>query len=191
MTDVTSSASPANNGEEQLGPLMEGYLAGRIEAFDGLYAALAGRLRGYLLSLCRNATVADDLVQDTFMQLHRSRHTYEPGRPVLPWVFAIARHVYLMHVRGTHRRLRFEDRLAAEVARAPQAADEGAAWIDRDELARALEKVPREQRDALVLHHVEGWSFAEIAGRLGIRANAAKTRAFRGLKNLRGHLARR
>lgn len=169
---------------------MGGYLAGRIDAFDGLYAALAGRIRGYLTSLCRNSTLADDLVQETFMQLHRSRHTYEPGRPVAPWVFAIARHVYLMHNRGTHRRLRFEERLAGEVARAPQV-DEASAWIDRDALADALKNVPADQRDAVMLHHVEGWSFGEIADRLGIKGNAAKTRAFRGMRTLREHLARR
>ena len=44
------------------------------------------------------------------MQMHRSRRTYEPGRPVTPWVFAIARHVYLMNRRSTGRRLRFEER---------------------------------------------------------------------------------
>ena len=74
-----------------------------------LYAAFAGaRLRGYLLSQCRDAALADDLSQETFMQIHRSRRTYEPGRPVTPWVFAIARHVYLMNRRATARRLRFE-----------------------------------------------------------------------------------
>lgn len=169
---------------------MDGYLAGRIDAFDALYAALAGRLRGYLTSLCRNATLADDLLQETFMQLHRSRRTYEPGRQVAPWVFAIARHVYLMHNRGARRRLRFEDRLAAEARRSPHV-DERSAWIDRDTLARALENVPADQREALTLHHIEGWSFAEIADRLGIKANAAKTRAFRGIRTVREHLARR
>ena len=80
----------------------------------GIYAALAGRIRGYLYTLCRNASLAEDLVQDTFVQLHRSRRTYEPGRPVTPWVFAIARHVFLMNRRTTGRRLRVEDTLVAE-----------------------------------------------------------------------------
>src|SRR5262245_66270789 len=93
---------------------MQGYLGGRIDAFDGLYDALAGRLRGYLLSLCRDAALADDLTQETFLQLHRSRRTYEPGRPVTPWVFAIARHVYLMNRRATASRLSFEASVAAE-----------------------------------------------------------------------------
>src|SRR5262245_56447614 len=92
---------------------MQGYLGGRIDAFDGLYDALAGRLRGYLLSLCRDAALADDLLQETFVQMHRSRRTYEPGRPVTPWVFAIARHVYLMN-RTRRPAARFEDRVAAD-----------------------------------------------------------------------------
>jgi len=167
---------------------MEGYLGGRIEAFDGLYAALAGRLRGYLMAQCRDAALADDLLQDTFLQMHRSRHTYEPGRPVTPWVFAIARHVFLMKRRSTGRRLRFEERAAADVKSSDIARDGLQALVDGDDVRRALRGVPADQREALLLHHVQGWSFAEIAARLGIRVNAAKTRAFRGMKKMKGHL---
>ena len=55
-------------------------------------------------------------------------------------------------------------------------------------MRRALADVPEDQREALLLHHVEGWSFSEIAKRLGIRVNAAKTRAFRGMRKMRGNL---
>ena len=57
-----------------------------------------------------------------------------------------------------------------------------------DAVRRALREVPPDQRQALLMHHVEGWSFVEIAARLGIRVNAAKTRAFRGMKKMREHL---
>ncbi len=174
--------------ERELCALMEGYLDGRLEAFDGLYAALSGRLRGYLLSQCRDPALADDLLQDTFLQVHRSRRTYEPGRPVTPWIFAIARHVFLMKRRSTGRRLRFEERLAAEAVSGDVPRDDLKALADKDEVHRALDQVPADQREALLLHHVQGWSFAEIAARLGIRVNAAKTRAFRGMKKLKGHL---
>ena len=177
-----------DQAERELGALMEGYLAGRIEAFDGLYAALAGRLRGYLMAQCRDAALADDLLQDTFLQMHRSRHTYEPGRPVTPWVFAIARHVFLMKRRSTGRRLRFEERLAADVTAGEIVRDDVKAVVEKDEVRRALGQLPADQREALLLHHVQGWSFAEIAARLGIRVNAAKTRAFRGMKKMKGHL---
>jgi len=174
--------------ERELCALMQGYLDGRLEAFDGVYAALSGRIRGYLLSQCRDAARADDLLQETFLQMHRSRRTYEPGRPVTPWVFAIARHVYLMHRRSAGRRLRFEDTLAADARSNDVAHDAVRALADTDEVRRALREVPADQRDALLLHHVEGWSFAEIAAKLGIRVNAAKTRAFRGMKKMRDQL---
>ena len=122
------------------------------------------------------------------MQIHRSRRTYEPGRPVTPWVFAIARHVYLMKRRSAGRRLRFEEALAAEAKSNDVARDDLRALVEKDEVRRALDQVPADQREALLLHHVEGWSFVEIAARLGIRVNAAKTRAFRGMKKMRGQL---
>ena len=167
---------------------MQAYLDGEIEAFDALYAAFAGRLRGYLLAQCRDATLADDLLQETFMQIHRSRRTYQPGRPVTPWVYAIARHVYLMKRRGAGRRMRFEERLVADARSTDVAHDALGAIVDGDQVRRALRGVPADQRQALLLHHVEGWSFLEIAARLGIRVNAAKTRAFRGMKKMREHV---
>jgi RNA polymerase sigma-70 factor (ECF subfamily) len=182
-----------NDGAEpevELGRLMVGYQQGQLDAFDAVYAALAGRIRGYLYTMCRDASLADDLLQDTFMQLHRSRRTYEPGRPVTPWVFAIARHVFLMHRRRTGRRLRFEDALLAETLRGDRPHDDVSALIDEDEVRRALRHVPADQREAVLMHHVEGHSFAEIAARLGIRVNAAKTRAFRGMKKMRETLTR-
>ena len=167
---------------------MQAYLDGEIEGFDALYAAFAGRIRGYLLSQCRDATLADDLLQETFMQIHRSRRTYQPGRPVTPWIYAIARHVYLMKRRSAGRRVRFEDSLAADARSGDGSRDALDTIVDGDQLRRALRGVPADQRQALLMHHVEGWSFVEIAARLGIRVNAAKTRAFRGMKKMREHV---
>jgi len=187
----TEDAPGPADAEAELAQYMAGYLDGRLDAFDALHGALAGRLRGYLLSLCRDGATADDLLQDTFMQIHRSRRTYEPGRPVSPWAFAIARHVYLMHRRKTARRLRLEDELTVEAGRFDGARDEARALAQRDEMRRALDQVPADQRRAMLLHHVEGHSFREIAAQLGVRVNAAKTRAFRGMKRMRELLERR
>ena len=174
--------------ETELCAHMKAYLDGEIAAFDALYAAFAGRLRGYLLSQCRDATLADDLLQETFMQIHRSRRTYQPGRPVTPWVYAIARHVYLMKRRSAGRRARFEETLAAAARSTDESRDALETIVEGDEVRRALRGVPADQRQALLMHHVEGWSFVEIAARLGIRVNAAKTRAFRGMKKMRKQL---
>jgi RNA polymerase sigma-70 factor (ECF subfamily) len=171
-----------------LNALMRRYLEGDITAFDGLYDALAVKLRGYLFSLCRDGALADDLLQETFMQVHRSRRTYQPGRPVTPWIFAIARHVHLMHRRSSGRRRRFEERLAQELRTADVPRDSVRTLAEADDVRRALRGAPADQRQALLMHHVRGWSFAEIAARLGIRINAAKTRAFRGMRKMRGQL---
>src|SRR6185295_16027406 len=120
--------------ESELCAHMKAYLDGEIEAFDALYAAFAGRLRGYLLSQCRDATLADDLLQETFMQIHRSRRTYQPGRPVTPWVYAIARHVYLMKRRSAGRRARFEESLAADARADDVARDDLKTLVEKDEL---------------------------------------------------------
>ena len=125
------------------------------------------------------------------MQIHRSRRTYEPGRPVTPWVFAIARHVYLMNRRSAGRRLRLEDRIAADLRSSDVPSDDLRTMVVGDEVRRALRGVPADQRRALLLHHVEGWSFVEVAERLGIRVNAAKVRAFRGMKKMKARLAGR
>ncbi|HEY2906951.1 MAG TPA: RNA polymerase sigma factor [Vicinamibacterales bacterium] len=201
MLDVTAGAARAKDntdaaaqspdaGETELCRLMTGYLNGEIDAFDALYGALAGRIRGYLISLCRDAAMADDLVQETFLRVHRSRRTYEPGRPVTPWVFAIARHVFLMHRRASARRQRFQTALADEIHNADVVNDSIAALAKGDEVRRALRAVPAGQRQALLMHHVAGHSFAEIADRLGVRVNAAKTRAFRGMRKMRELLKR-
>ncbi len=72
--------------EERLIALMIGYQKGSMDDFEGLYAALKQPLLRYLWTFVRNATVAEDLLQDTFLQIHRARQTYTPPRPVRPWV---------------------------------------------------------------------------------------------------------
>src|ERR1700748_2553854 len=145
--------------EAELCRHMQAYLDGQIEAFDALYAAFAGRLRGYLLAQCRDAALADDLLQKTYIKIHRARRTYEPGRPVTPWVYAIARHVYLMKRRSTGRRVRFEERLVADARASDVPHDALDALADGDAVRRAHRDVPADQRQALLMHHVEGWSF--------------------------------
>ncbi len=174
--DVTS--------EETLSRLMAAYQDGSAPAFEGLYAILAPRLRGYLRALTRDAVRAEDLLQDTFLQLHRARRTYLAGRPVKPWVFAIARNVFLMERRSAARRGRREVLADGDLPEVGVPAEmEGLA--DRDRVARALAEVPRDRREAVVLHHVQGMSFKEVGAVLGISEGAAKVRAHRGMNDLR------
>lgn len=125
------------------------------------------------------------LLQDTFLQMHRSRQTYQPGRPVTPWAFAIARHVFLMYRRRAARYARVAGAFAAEAPASGGARHQGDAMDDRAAVRLALRSVAVDHREAVVLRHAHGWSFAQIAEKLGIRVNAARTRAFRGLQRMR------
>jgi RNA polymerase sigma-70 factor (ECF subfamily) len=159
---------------------MAAYQAGSMAAFEALYAALAPPLLAYLTALARDRSVAEDLLQEAFLQIHRSRHTYRSGLPVRPWVFTIARHVWLMDRRHRGRRPQ-PDR---ELPDLPVPADVEA-LAERDGLRRALDAVLPDRREALLLHHVWGFSFAEIGQMLGIRPEAAKLRSSRGMGDLR------
>ena len=166
---------------------MQAYTNGDVDAFASLYAPFAGRLRSYFLNRCRDSTLADDLLQDTFLQIHKSRCRYRPGLPVTPWIYGIARNVYFMKRRSTGRRIRFEEALQAGGSETP-GHDSLDAIVTADEVRRGLRRLPPDQRHAIVMHVVYGWSFREIAAHLGIRLNAAKTRGFRGRKKLREFL---
>lgn len=170
--------------DRHLSDLMAAYQEGDLAAFEGLFRALRPGLQRYLCVLTRNQGRAEDLLQETFLQVHRSRRTYLRGRPVVPWVFAIARHVYLMDVRKRARRQRQETALGDPLPEMP-VPPEAEGLADRERLQRALGRLPADQIEALTLHHVWGFTFGEIGATLGIRAVTAKLRAFRGMRRLR------
>ena len=163
---------------------MAAYQRGNMEAFATIYSTLGGALRGYLAVLARDRVLADDLLQETFLQLHRVRHTYQPPRPVKPWVYAIARNVFLMQRRAAARRGRHEviaDQDLPEVPVAPEINALG----DRDAVRAALAGLDEARREPLVLHHIVGLSFREVGAVLGISEGAAKVRAHRAIAELR------
>ena len=67
------------------------YQGGSLEAFQEIYAQLALGVRRYLSHLAGGSEIADDLLQETFLQVHRSRAAYNPAYAVRPWVFGLAR----------------------------------------------------------------------------------------------------
>ena len=171
--------------DARLRELMREYQAGRFEACDEIYAAIAPALRRYLLSHVRDAAKADDLVQDTFLQVHRARQTYDPALPLMPWAMAIARHVWLMDRRTMSRRPWAPDDVTE--MEVPVRAD-ASAYAERTDVRRALGQVAPARRAAVIQHHVLGFSFKEIADRAGIAETAAKLRSSRGVAQLRALL---
>lgn len=174
-----------------LAEAMRAYQSGDASAFDRLYAGLGPVLRRYLQSVARDTARVDDLVQETFLQLHRARRTYNPERPVIPWALAIARHVFLMDCRTRRRKcdaasVEFDDTIDFAELGLERGPDEAA--IARDRLRRGLATLTPGTRRVVLMHHVQGWSFREIAARLGIKSAAARLRSSRGVNALRTRL---
>jgi RNA polymerase sigma factor (sigma-70 family) len=171
--------------------LMQAYVQGDARAFDGLFARLAPSVHGFFLRSFGNRAVADDLLQLTFLKLHRSRADYNPELPVKPWLFTIASRVRLDELR---RRYRVADTTSEEDldtladARATTAATAEQELLRNDEqkaVQAALACLPESQRVVIQLHRFEGLKLAEIAEILGTTETAVKLRAFRGYEQLR------
>lgn len=175
---------PTRTGDEQLRHSMRLYQAGDASAFDEIHQALAPRLRRYFRNRVGDDAHAEDLAQETFLQLHRAAPIYESSRPFMPWAFGVARHVYLMDRRARTSRQDLETSDEPLMfAPCPRCRPES---LERKDLIRrATGALPAGRGRILVLHHVLGHSFKEISAFLGISETAAKVRAHRALRELR------
>jgi len=163
---------------------MERFVQGEEQAFSELFARHAGRLQGALRRMVGSA--ADDVLQTTFLSIVRSRGRYERGAPFRPWLYTVAVNAARDHLR---RHRREEPHAPGEL---PDQEAEPAPLPDPG-LARtveaALARLPASQREAIVLHRFEGFSFKEVAELLGVSETAVKVRAHRGYERLRVLLA--
>ncbi len=175
---------------------MERYATGDDAAFAEVYDAIAPRLLGFLRKATGDDSAAQDLMQQTLLQMHRARGSFIAGAAVTPWAFAIARRLVIDRA----RRRRVERRLFAD---APADADQTAfqpiaATAAADELLHAsrlerrvlerLESLPEIQRTAYRLLQQEGLSLKGAADVLGTSVTAVKLRAHRAYKALRAVL---
>lgn len=177
---------PGVGEDGELRQLMVDYQRGSLDAFQEIYGCLAPQLLRYFRHLLGGNHGADDLLQDTFLQMHRSRRAYNPDYAVRPWAFGLARNVFLMNRRAARRFGAVHDTWSDP----PEIAVPGEAErLDAtDALRRGLSGLTAEQAEALLLHHEWGFTFDEIGGMLGITAAAARARASRGMADLRAAL---
>ncbi len=175
--------------------LMARYCDGDASAFRELYALVSPRLYGYLVKMARQRSLADDLLQQTFMKVHRARQAYIRGADPVPWIYSIAHRTFLDE---TRRKKRAVVRVGDEDVLPEISADlEGQTPDRRDdpvdpELVQtaldALASLPEQQRQAVVLTKLEGKSVAEAAEIAGTTVGAMKVRAHRGYEILRNLL---
>jgi RNA polymerase sigma-70 factor (ECF subfamily) len=162
--------------------LMERFCDGEQDAFETLFARHAGRVQGFLARMVRDGPLAEDLLQTTFLSVVRARGRFDRGTRFAPWLLTIAANA----ARDALRRRRHVEALSedtrSEPASAPPQVGDPAM---RKRIEDALQQLPPDQREAVILSKVEGWSFEEIAAMRGISVGAARVRAHRGYEKLR------
>jgi RNA polymerase sigma-70 factor (ECF subfamily) len=169
---------------------MARYAQGDGAAFVELYDALSQALFGMLLRLARQRPLAEDLLQQTFLQMHDARGRFVPGSPVRPWAYAIARRLFIDHTRRSRREVASGDPPAgpSEPAEHRTPGD----WHDAREAAQraqaALDSLPPRQREAYLLVKVEGLGLSDAADVLGATVTAVKLRVHRAVTALRATL---
>ena len=161
---------------------------GDAAAYEKLLQELVPEIRSLVRRRLPDEAAAEDVVQNTLLAIHRSRHTYRPERPFGPWLRAVARNAFLDHARARGRRSARE--VSLELT--PEPADERVPVVEAaglsPELERALAELPPGQREAVELIQLRGLSVAEAAVQVGISTSALKVRAHRGYRALRSRL---
>jgi RNA polymerase sigma-70 factor (ECF subfamily) len=172
---------------------MDRYARGEDAAFAELYDLLAPRLLRHLTRQTRSDARAEDIVQKTFLRIHRARGRFLPGAAVVPWAMAIARRLLIDEIRS-----RSSERLARSLDDDPylEPADESPSATDlvaAQELSRRIQrelaKLPASQREAFELVKQDELSLAEAAAVLGTTVTAVKLRAHRAYLALRAALS--
>ncbi len=177
----------AQNRRATLCDAMDRYADGDASAFNVLYEELAPRLRAMLRRKGCDSALTEDLIQQTFLRLHRARAHYRRGQEVVPWALAIARRLLI----DTWRHRSVEQRRVADETEAAPSPEE---QLIADETARALadgiERLPPQSREAFSLVKFEGLSLEQAAQVLGTSVTAIKLRVHRAYGALRGSTRR-
>ncbi len=151
----------------------------------------------FLYRMVQNEAVAEELAQEAFLRVYRARTSYEPTAKFTTWLFRIALHLALNHLRdGKAERLRESldadagSALGRQLAdRRPTAEQDLLRQARLAEVRQAIRTLPDKQRAAVLMHKYEGMEYAQIARVLNCSETAVKSLLFRAYENLRARLA--
>jgi RNA polymerase sigma-70 factor, ECF subfamily len=139
-------------------------------------------LRRYARALTRNADQADDLVQDCLERAIRKRRLWLPTGPIRAWLFKMLLNIYRNDLRSRSRR---GDHVPLDVLTEPSIPAPQPGRIALAEMSRAIDNLPADQREALLMVVLEGMSYGEAANVLGIPDGTLMSRLSRARAALR------
>ncbi len=170
--------------------LIERTLGDDPEAFGELVRRHADAVHGLVLRACGDADMAGELAQETFCKAFAALPGFERGRPLRPWLLAVALNTARSALRAERREAVHLDRRDPEAARDAGDPSDGpedlaGAGQRRDRLGAMVRRLPDKLRDAVALRFWADLPFAEVAEALGVSESAAKMRVYRALEQLR------
>jgi RNA polymerase sigma-70 factor, ECF subfamily len=151
----------------------------------------------FLYRMVQNQAVAEELAQEVFLRVYRSRESYEPTAKFTTWLFRIATHLALNSLRDGKKQ-RLEERLDDDSSEMPvrqvsdrrPSAEQAMVYEARlDEVRRAVAMLPEKQRAAVLMHKYEEMEYSQIAKVLNCSESAVKSLLFRAYETLRARLA--
>lgn len=175
--------------------LMLDYASGNAVAFEELFRRYGKKIYNLFFRSLNDAGIAEDLLQDCFIRVIEARERYKPESDFSSWIFTIAMNLLRDQYRTKKRRPRAQMAESFDDGRLhnPAKEEEPQQTLERQQVkeavAKALESLPDEQREVIVLSKYEGLSFAEIGKILNLSPAAAKQKAYRGLQSLNRRLA--
>ena len=168
---------------------------GDVDAFGALFQAHRSRIYSVCLRMTSNGAEAEDLTQDTFLQVFRKINKFRGDSAFSTWVHRIAVNTVLMHFRkNSLNQVSLDepqsDRNGAKIRREYGIRDKDlAGCIDRVALARAMERLPAGYRTIFLLHEVEGYEHQEIAEMLSCSVGNSKSQLYKARLRFRELLA--
>lgn len=189
----SESDGVADNEQDQLwSAQMAAAQDGDATAYRQLLTALAPFLRILLRQRHVPSERIEDITQDTLLTLHRVRHTYDPARPFIPWLAAIATR-RAIDTRRRNARIAAWEAPSSDMIETfidPGSNRETEARDHQNELSQAMAALPRKQREALELVKLREMSVAEAAATSGQTQGAIKVNTHRAIRALRALLQR-
>ena len=170
--------------------------AGDDAAFDYLVGKFRRPMNSFMYRMTRNQAVAEELAQEVFLRVYRSRHTYAASAKFTTWLYRIATNLAVNHARDT----KYErpentvniDEPDSETGMTVDVADRGLnaeqVILRRERLAairKHVEALPERQRAAVIMHKYQNMDYKQIAGVLKLSESATKSLLFRAYETLR------
>jgi RNA polymerase sigma-70 factor (ECF subfamily) len=178
--------------------LLQSFRRGTTEAFGLLVRRYERELYGYLRRYLQDSSLAEDVFQNTFLQVYIKSGQYEAGRPVRPWLYTIATHQAIDALRrnGRHQAVSLDETRAEPgegdtatllemlESRSANPLDAASAQERKEQVRASVDRLPDFLRQVLLLAYYQGLKYREIADILDIPVGTVKSRLHAALVKL-------